>query len=137
MIRRVFSLRKEMLWDCFYIANQFVDAALLASWAQLKYKVDSGQVVLFVDEKDNGFLRGFLLGGLESNVAVVNNLFVDKRFQRGGVGSALLQAYEDFARSGGIQQIKLQSRPTKQAMSFYQKNGYAKMDFGYNMQKTL
>lgn len=137
MIRRVFLLNKELLWDCFYIANQFVDAAVLASWAQLKHKVDSGQAVLFVDEKDNGFLRGFLLGGMKSNVAVVDNLFVDKRFQRGGVGSALLQAYEDFARSGGIQQIKLQSRPTKQAVEFYAKNGYAKVDFGYNMQKTL
>ncbi len=137
MIRQVLRLDKTLMWDCFFIANQFVDATTLAAWAELKNFVDSGKSILFVDEKENGYLKGFLLGNVQTNGAVVENLFVDKRFQRTGVGGALLGAYENFVRACGVRQVKLQSRPTKQAMAFYKKHGYVKIKFDYHMQKSL
>jgi GNAT superfamily N-acetyltransferase len=137
MIRRVFSLDKNLLQDCFYIANQFMDATSLIAWAELKGFVVLGTSVLFVDEKENGYLKGFLLGSIKQNSAVVDNLFVDRPFQRAGVGGALMDAYEDFARRCGAKQIKLQSRPTKQAVEFYKKRGFMKTNLAYHMQKSL
>ena len=137
MIRRVFSFDKNLLYDCFYIANQFMDVGTFAVWTEWMYSVDCRQSIMFVDEKENGYLKGFLLGSIKQNSAVVDNLFVDRPFQRAGVGGALMDAYEDFARRCGAKQIKLQSRPTKQAVEFYRKRGFVKTNLEYHMQKSL
>ena len=137
MIRRVFSLDKNLLRDCFYIANQFMDASNAVSWQDLPFRIQAEQSIMFVDEKENGYLKGFLLGRIKQNSAVVDNLFVDRPFQRAGVGGALMDAYEDFARRCGAKQIKLQSRPTKQAVEFYKKRGFVKTNLEYHMQKSL
>lgn len=98
MIRRVFALDRSMMEDCFYIANQFMDAQNVIAWEDLQFKIQAEQSVMFVDEKENGYLKGFLIGGIKQNSAVVDNLFVDRQYQRGGVGGALMDVYEDFAR---------------------------------------
>ena len=137
MIRRVFGLDRGMLEDCFYIVNQFMDASSRLPLVELNFLVESGTTVLFVDEKENGYLTGFVAGGVEQNGATIDNLFVDKKFHRSGIGSALLKAYEKHARLAGAKQIKLQSRPTKQALEFYKKHGYVKINWGNYMQKSL
>ncbi|MBQ8294402.1 MAG: GNAT family N-acetyltransferase [Alphaproteobacteria bacterium] len=137
MIRRVFKLERGLLWDCYYIVNTFMDAGSGGEWVTLKYLVDSGQSVMFVDERANGFVNGFLIGNVKSDCATVDNLFVDKKAHRGGIGSALLKAYEDYCIGVGARQIKLKSRPTKQALEFYQKHGYVKLNWEYQMQKSL
>ncbi|MBR1953571.1 MAG: GNAT family N-acetyltransferase [Alphaproteobacteria bacterium] len=137
MIRRVFSLQRGMMSDCFFIANQFVDAQNVISWHDLGLNIEAEKLVLFVDENHIGYLRGFLLGKIQSNEAVVDSLYVDKKEQRVGVGGGLLQVYEDFAKRCGVKTIKLQSRPTKQAAEFYQKHGYVKVSAQYHMQKSL
>ena len=137
MIRRVFALDRSMMADCFYIANQFMDAQNVIAWEDLQFKIQAEQSVMFVDEKENGYLKGFLVGGIKQNSAVVDNLFVDRQYQRGGVGGTLMDAYEDFARRCGAKQIRLQSRPTKQALAFYQKRGFVKTNLEYHMQKSL
>ena len=137
MIRRVWRLDKTLMWDCFYVVNQFMDATARLPWVELKFLVESGNSVLFVDEKENGYLRGFLIGKILAEDATVDNLFVDKRFHRMGVGGALLKAYEEYARGAGARQIKLQSRPTKQALDFYKNHGYVKINWENYMQKSL
>lgn len=137
MIRRVFRLDRGMREDCFYIVNQFMDASTRLPWIELNFLVESGKCVLFVDEKENGYMKGFLLGSIQLNGAMIDNLFVDKKFHRSGVGSALLKAYEDCARAEGVKQIKLQSRSTKQATEFYKKHGYVKINWENYMQKSL
>lgn len=137
MIRRVFSLDRGMREECFYIVNQFMDASARLPWIELTFLVESGKAVLFVDEKENGYLTGFLLGNVQLNGATIDNLFVDKKFHRSGIGSALLKAYEDCVRRAGAKQIKLQSRPTKQAIEFYKKHGYVKINWANYMQKSL
>ena len=137
MIRRVFSLDRGMMEECFYIVNQFMDASSRLPLIELKMRVDSGESVLLVDEKENGYLRGFLIGKILTGVATVDNLFVDKTFHCTGIGGALLKAYEDYARRCGARQIKLQSRPTKQALDFYKKHGYVKINWENYMQKSL
>ena len=137
MIRRVFSLDRGMLEDCYCIVNQFMDPSSRLPLFELKFLVESGTSVLFVDENGNGFVRGFLIGKVLTGVATVDNLFVDKRFHCMGVGGALLKAYEDYACRCGARQIKLQSRPTKQALDFYKKHGYVKINWENYMQKSL
>ncbi len=137
MIRRVYSLDKGLLLDCRCIVNCFMDADTLGEWTALKYQVDSGKTVMLVDEKENGFLKGFLFGNLDVECAILKHLFIDKRFHRSGVGSALVKAYEEYARRAGVKRIKLQSRPTRQAISFYQKHGFQKINWGNYMQKSL
>ena len=99
-----------------------MDAGDGGGWFGQKILVDSGMSVMFVDEKENGFLKGFIIGNMDANVAIVDGLFVDKKFHRSGVGSALLRAYEDWARGEGANRIKLRSRPTRQALDFYKKH---------------
>lgn len=70
MIRRVFALDRSMMEDCFYIANQFMDAQNVIAWEDLQFKIQAEQSVMFVD----------------------------RQYQRGGVGGALMDVYEDFAR---------------------------------------
>ncbi len=137
MIRRVGVLEHELMRDCHYIVNSFMDAGSGGAWFAKKFLVDSGRSVMFVDEKDNGYLRGFIIGNLDANMAIVDDLFVDRKFHRMGIGEALLRAYEDYARAAGAQKIKLQSRPTRQAINFYQKHGFYKICWNNYMQKTL
>ena len=47
---------------------------------------------------------------------------VDEGYRNAGVGTMLLQALEDYARSRGAHQIVLNSRDT--AVNFYTKHGY-------------
>lgn len=137
MIRRVGVLDRDLLWNCHYIVNSFMDAGDGGGWFGQKILVDSGMSVMFVDEKENGFLKGFIIGNMDANVAIVDGLFVDKKFHRSGVGSALLRAYEDWARGEGTNRIKLRSRPTRQALDFYKKHGFERINWNNYMQKTL
>lgn len=137
MIRRVFSIDRNTMMDCFYIVNQFMDAHNAISWECLQRRVQFEQAIMFVAEKENGYLKGFLVGSVKQNVALIDNLFIDRQFQRSGVGTALMIAYENFVRRYGAKQIVLQSRPTKQAVDFYQKNGFVKINLEYYMQKSL
>lgn len=137
MIRRVGVLEPGLIQDCHYIMNSFMDAGSGGAWFVKKDLVDSGKAVMFVDEKENGFVKGFIFGNLDANVAVVGDLFVDRKFHRTGVGTALLHAYEDWARGIGAKKIKLQSRATRQALDFYQKHGFQRINLGCYMQKSL
>lgn len=137
MIRQVYRLDRGTMLDCFYVANQFIDAQNVINWQSLEFTVQAGHSIMFVDESSNGFLKGFLVGNIQSKDAMLDALYVDRKFQRGGVGGALLGAYEDYVRKFGVKQIKLQSRPTKQAIEFYQKHGFQKIGSEYRMQKSL
>lgn len=138
MIRLVRVLEPELMRDCHYIVNTFMDVGSVRAWfCAKKFLVDSGRSIMFVDEKDNGYLRGFIIGDIDVTVATVDELFVDRKFHRMGVGTALLQVYENYACAVGVQKIKLQSRPTRQALGFYQKHGYQKINWENYMQKTL
>ncbi len=138
MIRRIVTLDRDMVRACYSIVNTFMDASPMSEWFALKFMVDSGKSVMLVDEKINGFVRGFLVGDAGMAKCMnVDSLFVEKECHRMGVGSALLQAYEEYARECGAEKIKLQSRPTKQALAFYARHGFQKICWDSSMQKNL
>lgn len=138
MIRRVVCMDRDVLRACHSIVNMFMDAGTGSEWFALKFLVDSGKSIMFVDEKSNGFVRGFLIGEAGTADCVsISNLFVDKNYHRMGVGRALLQAYEEYARASGVKKIKLQSRPTRQALGFYAQHGFQKINYDNYMQKKL
>ena len=138
MIRRVMCMDRDMLRTCYGIVNMFMDAGSMSEWFALKFRVDSGGSVMFVDEKTNGAVRGFLIGDAGGlRCVTLYDLFVNKEYHRMGVGSALLQAYEKYARECSVEKIRLQSRPTKQALAFYARHGFQKICWDNSMQKFL
>lgn len=136
MIRQVVAVPKEIALDCFYIMNQFVDVNEMVL-ANICDGVSKGQTLMFIDEKPNGFITGFLTGRVDNGVGYVQNLYVDKKYHRCGIGGALLNAYQNYCVVNGMQQITLNTRSTRQAINFYEKNGFVQMAANKLMQKTL
>ena len=85
----------------------------------------------------NSVVRGFLVGHNIRDLARVDDLYVDRLFQRSGIGTALLRAYEDYSRKNGAGIMSLQSRATKQAKDFYEKNGFRQISADRFMEKSL
>ena len=80
------------------------------------------QPVRFVARDEHGVVGG-LLGHIRWNWLYVAKLWVDERARGGGIGTKLLTAAEDLARSRGcigasLDTIEYQARP------FYEKLGY-------------
>ncbi len=136
MIRQVVAVPKEIALDCFYIMNQFVDVNEMVL-ANICDGVSKGQTLMFIDEKPNGFITGFLTGRVDNGVGYVQNLYVDKKYHRCGIGGALLNAYQNYCVVNGMQRITLNTRSTRQAINFYEKNGFVQMTANKLMQKTL
>ena len=71
-------------------------------------------LAIFVAEAENGELAGFLEAGLRSHadgcdpqhaVGFVEGWFVSKNYRRRGIGTRLLTAAEDWARSQGCTEM--------------------------------
>ena len=136
MIRQVYNLTDSMMRDCYYIVSYFMGNAS-DFYYSVQNKVNSGKSVMFVHEV-NGVIKGFLIGAMQGKkVAVINNLYVNADAQRQGIGAALLKAYENYNYVRGVKSFSLMSRPTKQALDFYQKQGYARLGQSNKMIKSL
>lgn len=98
---------------------------------RLKDMQDLNQYAVFVVELPNGQIAGwigvYLFRSVETGSwAEVNGLVVDRRIRRRGIGKALLNAGEVWARSLGSQTISVRSNITRdRAHRFYEDNGYA------------
>lgn len=102
---------------------------------------------LFVYENDwrvCGFIKGCFdydnspiekMGKLTQ--AWVDWLYVDPKFHRIGIGTHLLSAYMNQAIHRGAPKILLTSSPTAQALSFYKKHHFERIEMCYDMVKTL
>lgn len=135
MIRQVLNVSDRMRLDCYSIANSSA-GNMESVYYCLRDWVNKYGRVMFVWEKDS-VIYGFLVGHSLKKLAQVDNLYVDKRFQRAGIGTELLRAYEEYARKVGAISISLQSRATVQAKNFYIKNGYHQISPSRFMEKTL
>ena len=120
---------------CYSVANTSVGDADLIYYT-LRDSVNKDGQTLFVSE-NNGCVRGFVLGYMVRDMGRVTRIYVDKKYHRQGIGTALLRAYEDYARNHGARRILLQSRATQQAKNFYVKNGYQQISADRFMEKTL
>ena len=137
MIKRVLCLDTKLAHACCDITNPFGFANNLVDWLGIKYQIESGSAVMFVDEQSDGSLKGFLVGDVGPDTAQIDALFVDKNFHRRGVGTALLNAYEDYMHSCGVGKIKLVPRWGNQGRKFYAKCGYKRIELDWYLQKSL
>lgn len=135
MIRRVLNVSDNMRLDCYRIANTSVGDAEFIYYT-IRDLVNRDGYTMFVSE-NNSFVHGFVLGHMIDSAGRVDRIFVDKRYQRQGIGSALLRAYEDYARGQGAKRVTLNARATVQAKNFYAKNGYIKVAMDRYMEKTF
>ena len=102
----------------------------------IKDMVETGYWTMFVAE-ERGFVRGFITGTNYLGRAKIDNLYVDKRFHRQGIGTALVKAYQEYVDANGAEVLTVQTRPTLQAIDFYTKNGFERLKSSYLMQKML
>ena len=91
---------------------------------------------MFADIQDNR-LNGFVIGRVRGTSAYVDDLFVLSELHRSGVGTALLNAYQDYVVKSGGTMISLMSRNTVQAFDFYKKAGFTRLGQSNKMQKML
>lgn len=135
MIMRVSVLSDEMLCDCYDIVTFFMGKRNYFDF-YVQDKINSGRGLMFVDVQDNK-LNGFVIGRLRGAVAYIDDLYVVNDLHRSGIGTGLLNAYQDYAVKTGAKQLVLMSRNTDQALNFYKKTGFVRLGFSNKMQKTL
>lgn len=86
-----------------------------------------------------GWIHGFVRPLLESDTCVELGGLVVAATQRGhGIGSALLAACEQWAKTQGIHQLGLRSAEHRQdAHRFYRQHGYVHVKTSLTLRKTL
>ena len=71
----------------------------------------------------NKEIVGYLVGGFSiGGISFISWLVVKSKFQRKGIGSALLKRYEGIVKGKGLHKIHLWTN--KRSTQFYKKNGY-------------
>ena len=86
-------------------------------------KLSKEKVASFIED-ESGKVVGGILGEIKWGWMYVEGLWVDSTCRKGGWGSKLLIALEEFALSKGITNYRLETT-SFQALGFYQKAGYS------------
>ncbi|MGN0632637.1 MAG: GNAT family N-acetyltransferase [Oscillospiraceae bacterium] len=85
----------------------------------------------FVSE-ENGVIDGALFACVKvcwnSDEIHIDELLVDPKKQRSGIGGRLVDAVKDYAKSSGLAGIVLYTAEQAPAKKFYEKNGFLKSD---------
>jgi GNAT superfamily N-acetyltransferase len=93
------------------------------AWANASVPDDFAAVICggdFLIAECDGIVVGF--GFINRQTAEVKAIFVEPRFSRRGVGTAILTSLEAIARNAGLRQLTLSA--SLNAVSFYQAAGY-------------
>lgn len=140
-IERIFSVSKNILSNCYCIVDQTRPGEAISLYYSLKNDIEQKNHILFVFNGAYAPL-GFIKGNISNAnpdflTANVDYLFVDKKYQRCGIGTSLLNAYEDFCAKNFVQKVSLYSAKTAQARTFYEKHGYILQNANYFMTKNL
>ena len=102
---------------------------------------DAGELLVAVDDADRpiGWIqvaRVHLLA--ESAVASIDGLVVDETNRSTGIGAALVEAAERWARDAGAEAIVVRSRSTRErAHRFYERIGYAEVKRSHVFRKPI
>jgi ribosomal protein S18 acetylase RimI-like enzyme len=84
---------------------------------------------LFLLAEQDGHLLGTVLGGFDGRRGMVYHLAVDPQYRRLGIGEALMHELEQRLRQKGcIKYYLLVTRDNQEAMRFYEKHGWERMD---------
>lgn len=146
-LEQVFNVTPALVKDCYYIVDQTRPGEAAVLYNTLREDVERRGHVMFVFNGAAfplGFIKGQILRipdfksvGVVGIQSKIDYLFVDKKYQRAGIGALLLRAYESYCRDNGVGNIILYSAPTVQATGFYAKNGYVRMNGNLLMAKVL
>ena len=74
----------------------------------------------------NGKIIGYIDGKFESGVVYIDTLIVDKNFRKKGVGKALIERVEKYAREMKSHKIYFFTMESWEASKFYKRLGYRK-----------
>jgi GNAT superfamily N-acetyltransferase len=89
----------------------------------LSFKDEGWEVGVVIAENDG---RAIGFGGLDLTAPEqLRWLYLLPEYQRGGIGSKILQELESLAWRSGLQSIRLHSTPN--AVEFYSKHGYSRV----------
>ncbi|MBO7066654.1 MAG: GNAT family N-acetyltransferase [Alphaproteobacteria bacterium] len=130
-----------VLEDCCYIAAQsrYDVAENIFSELGSDFALESHLLFTVSGDSKTGIL-GFLGGHIvkQESCGYIDWLFVDKKWQRQGIGRALIGEYEQYLKSNGIKNEKLMSVSTTNAINFYISGGFKRvLADSYLMQKVL
>ena len=99
------------------------------------------EVLVAVDGNDGpiAWVHVALLATLEaSHLAAINGLVVEEGRRSGGIGAALVDAAERWARGRGATAILVRSRSTRErAHRFYERMGYVEVKRSHVFEKPL
>ena len=99
------------------------------------------EVLVAVDDNDGpiAWVHVALLATLEaSHLAAINGLVVEEGHRSGGIGAALVDAAERWARGRGATAILVRSRSTRErAHRFYERMGYFEVKRSHVFEKPL
>lgn len=85
---------------------------------------------LFLVVEADGCIAGTVIGGFDGRRGMIYHLAVKKEFRKQGLGSLLMSEVEDRLRDKGcIRCYLLVTTENKQAMRFYEKHQWQRMDF--------
>jgi len=118
-----------------------VDAAELAARAGEIEARTTDQILVAADARDRpiGWVHVARHATLEmSNTAVIHGLVVDQSTRSSGIGAALVDAAESWARQHGATSIIVRSRNTRErAHRFYERIGYVEIKRSHVFARSL
>lgn len=93
---------------------------------------------LFIVAEHQGKIIGAVLGGFDGRRGIVYHLAVDPGYRQHGIGSVLMEELEKRLRAKGcIRSYLLSTRENHEAIDFYEKRGWGRLDlfvYGKNLE---
>jgi len=132
--------------DCAAVAALCGQLGYPATTGDIRARFDSitarGAGIVFVAENDGslvGWIHASVSPVLEADLyAEIAGLVVDESCRSHGVGAALVQAAERWARTAGCGAMRVRSRVMRErAHAFYERNGYARIKTQHAFEKNL
>ncbi|MEQ1473595.1 MAG: ribosomal protein S18-alanine N-acetyltransferase [Candidatus Acidiferrum sp.] len=124
------AIRKYVPGDSPAITALAQSAPEAAQWPASSYEqaAASGQTILVADDGVRGQeIRGFLVSRFVGAEGEILNVAVDSSHRRKGVGSRLLAAVLEHAKTKSVERIYLEVRESNGvAIAFYTKHGFEK-----------
>jgi GNAT superfamily N-acetyltransferase len=140
------SIRPMTHEDCAAVAALCGQLGYPATTGDIRARFDSitarGAGIVFVAENDGslvGWIHASVSPVLEADLyAEIAGLVVDESCRSHGVGAALVQAAERWARTAGCGAMRVRSRVMRErAHAFYERNGYARIKTQHAFEKNL
>ncbi len=114
-------VRKDELPELWKLARDYVDEGIGFDEVTSLYSIILG---LFVGCYENGEMIGMCMPGLTNGELFIKAIAVKQQYWRKGIGSRLLELFEENARKLGKSRITVGSADIEWVERFYMKNGF-------------